>query len=237
MRLSDDKLCAVDICGDGNCFFRSLSICMYANEKNHGMLRKKIVQYMIDDCYMSADQLCADDKKEILQQLYLLRKNGSWVGEDVIVAAATYLKQTVKVYSAAGNSPLLIYDPLGVTTSDSALPLAFFETGHYKAALSSSAASALLTLLSPSLATPCFPPSSVTSSGKSPTLSSSASSRAPPGVPTSSSASSHAPSGVPTSSSASSQAPFSVPTSSSTSLRTPPGVLTSSSVLSVKTSS
>ena len=61
---------------------------MNAIENNHSLLRKNIEQYMIDDCNRGAAQLCSDDKQRILQQLYLLRKNGSWVGEDVIVAGA-----------------------------------------------------------------------------------------------------------------------------------------------------
>ena len=48
MRLREDQLCAVDVCGDGNCFFRSLSVCMDATENNYSLLRKNIVQYNYD---------------------------------------------------------------------------------------------------------------------------------------------------------------------------------------------
>ena len=58
---------------------------------------------MIDDCNKCAAQLCTDDRKRIFQQLYVLCKNGSWVG-DVIMAAAGDLKRTIKVYSASINS-------------------------------------------------------------------------------------------------------------------------------------
>ena len=97
---------------------------MAATENNHTLLRKNIVQYMIDDCNKSAAQLCTD-RKRILQQLYLLRKNNLWV-EDIIVAAAAYSKRTIKVYSAAVNSSLLIYDPHGVTVRGSTLSMTFF---------------------------------------------------------------------------------------------------------------
>ena len=100
---------------------------MDAIENNHGLLRKNIVQYMINDYNRSAAQLCTDDRKRIFQQLYLLRKNGSWVGEDVIVAVAAYFKRTIKAYSATVNSLSLIYDPLGVTARGSAFSMAFFN--------------------------------------------------------------------------------------------------------------
>ena len=99
---------------------------------------------MIDDCNKCAAQLCTDDRKRIFQQLYVLCKNGSWVG-DVIMAAAGDLKRTIKVYSASINSSPLMYDPHGVTARGSAFSMAFFEPGHNKAALPSLSSSSSCT--------------------------------------------------------------------------------------------
>lgn len=39
-------LVSIDVVGDGNCFFRAVSVCMDGVEDNHIQLRQKTVEYM-----------------------------------------------------------------------------------------------------------------------------------------------------------------------------------------------
>ena len=45
-RLLADGLLAINVSGDGNCFFKSVSVSLIGSENDHAMLRKSIVQFM-----------------------------------------------------------------------------------------------------------------------------------------------------------------------------------------------
>ncbi len=56
---------------------------------------------------------------------------GTWVGEDVILAAANYLSRPIYVYTAAESSSPLIYSPSKCLHEF--ISVAFYEPGHYRA--------------------------------------------------------------------------------------------------------
>ena len=128
-------LISVDIAGDGNCYFRSLPVCLYGSQDHHLQLRNDIIQYMMNSTGEAGS-------KQIRRQLENMKKPGEWVGEAVVQATACYLKRAVHVFAAVGNS-LLIYEPgegcaeftaLRGGTGDP-LRVAFMEPGHYKAVI------------------------------------------------------------------------------------------------------
>lgn len=47
--LYNDKSSFTDIGGDGNCFFRCLSLYWYGDQKYFGDIRKEVVKYMCSD--------------------------------------------------------------------------------------------------------------------------------------------------------------------------------------------
>lgn len=47
--LYNDKSSFTDIGGDGNCFFRCLSLHLYRDQKYFGNIRKEVVEYMSND--------------------------------------------------------------------------------------------------------------------------------------------------------------------------------------------
>ena len=121
--------------GDGNCFFRSLSACLSDTESDHSRLRCDVVQYMKVHCtHLFATSIDVEDEGA-RRHFDNMGKDGVWVGDDVVKAAAHFLGRAIHVYAAVGNLSPLIYEPDSVAscTSQQQLQLAYYEPGHYRA--------------------------------------------------------------------------------------------------------
>ena len=129
-------LLSYDVIGDGNCFFRSVSVTLNGNEDSFASLRKSIITYMAADVSLSISDVSPDDNLPINKHINNIKNNGIWVGEDVVLATSKFLHRELHVYIAAEASSPLICAP---STLDQSLPpisLAFYEPGHYCAVLS-----------------------------------------------------------------------------------------------------
>ena len=135
-RIAGSGMRPVDVKGDGNCFFRSVSVSLTGLESDHSRLRKKIIQYMIDDSGVVNSTSASAAKAHLL--LENLMRDGVWVGEDVIRATSSCLGRDVRVYSAMGQNSALVYPPACGAAVASAAPIqvAFYEPGHYMAVMS-----------------------------------------------------------------------------------------------------
>ncbi len=137
-RLVANGQMSVDVISDGNCLFRSISVCLTGSESKHTKLRNDIVQHMVDNCADIAGS-ASRPATELRRHFESMRRDGVWAGEDVVKAAASCLGRAIHVYTASGNSWPLIYQPEGGAAVASSLPikLAFYEPGHYRAVYSS----------------------------------------------------------------------------------------------------
>ena len=116
--------------GDGNCFYRAVSVSLYGDQNNYSTLRKSIANFIVS---MQTGTSFADF--ESLRQLAAnVSKDGTWAGEDVIVVTANYLQRQIHVYFASVTASPLKYSPQ-LATLPSTLPIliAFYEPGHYRA--------------------------------------------------------------------------------------------------------
>ena len=128
-------LLSYDVIGDGNYFFRSVSVTLNGNEDSFASLCKSIITYMAADVSSSISDVSPDDNLPIIKHINNIKNNEIWVGEDVVLATSKFLRHELHVYIAAEASSLLIYAP---STLDQSLPpisLAFYEPGHYRAVL------------------------------------------------------------------------------------------------------
>lgn len=129
-QLCDSNLCSIDVVGDGNCFFRSISMSLYGHERDHMKLRIATTDVLAEQLGGNSESVSSRVQRHIED----VRRSGTWVSEDVIVAAAACLRRAIHVYLAAGKfSPRIYNSPAG----SSLLPilLAFYEPGHYRAVL------------------------------------------------------------------------------------------------------
>ena len=130
-QLRDKQLRVVDVAGDGNCFFRALSIGMVGHQNNHMAIRQSVAIHVASqfDCGT------ADDLLARRQRTADIMIGGTWVEEDIILAGADCLKRDIQVFKhieANGTSPK-IYTPLSGPAAYSPLIVAFIEPGYYRA--------------------------------------------------------------------------------------------------------
>lgn len=119
---------AIDVLGDGNCFFRSLSVCMYGHQNSHDNIRQSVSRSIINQ----ASSAPPSERAALLQRAEYVSTTKAWPGEDVIIATAVCLQRLLHIYVAGGSAAPLVYSPDTAPADSSPLLLAFYEPGHYR---------------------------------------------------------------------------------------------------------
>jgi len=137
-QLLNNNLCSVDVSGDGNCFFRAVSFALFAHEEKHSDLREAVANDIAKGAkaaFHESDECNTAKTTAILAHIDKARTNGTWVGEDVVLATAEYLRREIYVYTAMGNYSPATYTPSSCLRQPTLSPVsvAFYEPGHYKA--------------------------------------------------------------------------------------------------------
>ncbi len=116
--------------GDGNCYYRAVCVGVYGKQDAYASLRKSLADYVI----LQQKDVSAVSSESLKRLAADIQMDGSWAGEDVILATANYLRRPLHVYCASRATSPLIYSP------DEPFPfpvspilLAFFEPGHFRA--------------------------------------------------------------------------------------------------------
>jgi OTU domain-containing protein 3 len=94
LELKQMLLCLVDITGDGNCLFRSLSDQIYGNQNCHAEIRQCICDHIEAKKEFYVDFIT---EKDHVQQM---RKDGVYGGNLELVAASRLYKRNIHVYQA-----------------------------------------------------------------------------------------------------------------------------------------
>lgn len=86
----------VPVEGDGNCFFRAISMCITGSETEHTRVREHITKHVGDnpDTYRTFLQ----SRGGMSQYLRVMRRDREWATDVEILAAATLLKTVIEVY-------------------------------------------------------------------------------------------------------------------------------------------
>jgi OTU-like cysteine protease len=131
-QLSIRHLQAVDVCGDGNCFFRALSVCIHGHQDNHSSLRKLIASYVSKQ----SDAVHPADRAALRRRAQEVAADKFWPGEDIVLAASDCLQRPILVYVAHNTSSPIQYLPSSSINTLPAISIAFLEPGHYVAVTS-----------------------------------------------------------------------------------------------------
>ena len=78
---------------------------------------------------MAAD---SSSDTEILKYVNSISHDCEWVGEDVILAAADYLRHNIFVYFAANGASPQVYSPRMAVPVEPSHKIALYEPGHFK---------------------------------------------------------------------------------------------------------
>jgi OTU-like cysteine protease len=135
-QLADRNLTSINVLGDGNCFFRAISVCLYGHEHEHAALRADIAKHFEATAggLASAMDIGPEDYAELRKRAAIVGRDGEWAGEDVILTTSAFLQRDIHVYLAGANSSPMIYSPL-VHSMSKPINIAFYEPGHYRAVI------------------------------------------------------------------------------------------------------
>lgn len=99
--------------GDGNCFFRTISIELGGTQTNHGSIREAVVRFMADPSHHAAfTSYTGRPTTEYINETSM-NASGTWATDTEIVATATLLQTSVYVFSTyVSTRKWLRYDPL-----------------------------------------------------------------------------------------------------------------------------
>ncbi|XP_019859968.1 PREDICTED: OTU domain-containing protein 3-like isoform X1 [Amphimedon queenslandica] len=128
-----------DVPGDGNCLFRSLcdQLSLVESERgrvlggySHTRLRQELVQYMREhpdqfEPFMEVD----DDNITFEEYLEDLSKDGTFCGNDIIVAASKHFNCSIMIHQP--NAPRFEVHPPSLETSSLVLQIAYLYGEHY----------------------------------------------------------------------------------------------------------
>lgn len=87
----------VSVAGDGNCFFRAMSVIVTGSETSHMALREAVLKHVSKhpECYRSF----LSSRGGMRSYLTDMRQSGEWATDREILATATMLKVVIEVYS------------------------------------------------------------------------------------------------------------------------------------------
>ena len=128
-RLAQLGRTALDVGGDGDCFFKAVSHQIYGNPNNHFYVRSVGVQYLVHN-----PERFIESNTEYSWQHYLTQMScpGTWADAIIIQAVANCLN--LSVYIAESNpvfSPLTVVEPTNVTTDTQEIVIGHVDEIHY----------------------------------------------------------------------------------------------------------
>jgi hypothetical protein len=142
--LASLKLQAADVIGDGNCFFRSISVGICGDQSLHTDLRRRTATHMATNyaSLFNTTGMSSVDAESVHRCVARIERANTEVGEECILTAADLLRRPIHVYKfvkpgSSGTSPT-VYAPTTGTAAHAPIALAFYEPGHYCAVLPAS---------------------------------------------------------------------------------------------------
>ena len=99
-QLHTNHLSAEEVDGDGNCFYRAISVGLYGNQLKHAELRKSVAEHVrssYERIFSSVDAT-AGDSEAACKCADDITSDGTWAAEDAILATADFLQRDIIVY-------------------------------------------------------------------------------------------------------------------------------------------
>lgn len=129
MKFQLEKLGLVlkEVEGDGNCLFRALSDQLYGCPDHHKRLRQEVVQYMRN--HREDFEPFHDENDPFDHHLELLQEDGTYAGNDVLVAFSRSHNVTIVIHQL--NEPLWHISPNGEEKQDRELHISYHNGDHY----------------------------------------------------------------------------------------------------------
>ena len=132
-QLDAKQLESINIFGDGNCFFRALSLGLYSDQSAHIQLRSSIAQHLVKygSIVFASVGFASSDLASITKAAASIRQPNTWAGEDIVLVVADFLQRDIYVYIDCESISPLVYSPTFYRPTGPQILLAFYEPGHY----------------------------------------------------------------------------------------------------------
>jgi OTU-like cysteine protease len=138
-QLADKHLRTINVEGDGNCFYRAISVGLYGTESHCNTLRKSVALHMLDhgERIFAKAGVGPVDSVSLHNASSNISQDFSWAGQDAILAAADLLNRDIYVYVSGDHCSPIVHSPTSLPCLQP-IQIAFFEPGHYRAVLPAS---------------------------------------------------------------------------------------------------
>ena len=127
--LQEKNLQSTDVGGDGNCFFRAVSVGLCGNQEQHAELRKSVAEHLRKNhiTIFAAANIKLSTSDSPTNIAAALEQPDTWVDEIGVLATANYLQRPINFYSAAVADvlTLLSYPPASNALDSKPILLAF----------------------------------------------------------------------------------------------------------------
>ena len=92
----------IKVKGDGNCFYRALSLFLHNNEEDYKLIRMNVLSFLSDkkNHYQTTLGLSHIDWNKLIENA---GKDGGWAGDPEISAASEWINLTIKVRQTNGK--------------------------------------------------------------------------------------------------------------------------------------
>ncbi len=124
----------IDVAGDGNCFYWDTCLVLHGNESGHAELRQLVADHIEQSGKIlgGLTNISPDDGESFNRHILELRKIGSAVGQDAVMALSEVCQCEVQVYLAYAEPE--VYRTVNVSALlCEPIRLGFFEPGDYRA--------------------------------------------------------------------------------------------------------
>lgn len=149
--LASQGLSIVRMEGDGNCLFRSVSHQVYGEDRFHGLVRAKCVDYMESDASFFS-QFVEGGQESFARYLAAKRLNSCWGDDPEIQAMSEIYQRPIEIWAydaTLGAKRLRTFHEIieGKGRGACSIRLSFYGGGHYDSIVAADHRDALLTTL------------------------------------------------------------------------------------------
>ena len=128
-RLSNLDRTAIDVGGNGDCFFRAVSHQLYGNPNNHFYLRSVVVQYLVHNPEQFIESNTEHSWQDYLQRM---SNQGTWADAIIIQAVANCLNLSIHIIeSNPAFSPVTVVEPMNATDVSLRIYIGHVDEIHY----------------------------------------------------------------------------------------------------------
>ena len=128
-RLSNLDRTAIDVGGDGDCFFKAVSHQLYGNPNNHFYLRGVGVQYLIHNPEQFIESNIEYSWQDYLQTM---SNQGTWADAIIIQAVANCLNLSIHIIeSNPAFYPVTVVEPMNASDVSVRIYIGHVEEIHY----------------------------------------------------------------------------------------------------------